>query len=118
MSDQDTYNVQNAGSVGKNASVGYVSFNILNNNNTNESKNQHLTNELLALIDAIGRSNETPENIASSTALLQQAAKESTQGDQARVNDTLKGIGKWVFEFAEKVGTTVAAAAIKASLGI
>lgn len=60
----------------------------------------------------------TNEDHDIATAEVAKASKAAKEGDESRVIASLRSAGAWAFDVATKVGTTLAAAALKESLGI
>ncbi len=69
--------------------------------------------ELLEKMKTDAEAAQHPDEVAS----VKQAAEAAKSGDQNKTIEFLKAAGKWVLDFAEKVGSDVLVAVLKAHLG-
>ena len=113
----DEYNVGQAGAVGPNAYAENMSFQQIGGNIERSMDLAALAGELATLRQAMKREATEPEHDAAvgEVAKAEQAAKAQ---DSSKVAESLKAAGKWALDAATKVGTTLAAEALKESLGL
>jgi hypothetical protein len=117
----DTYNTGQAGAVGPAASAVGTTF---NNNYAGAWNNLKADVDLaklaaeLATIQAEAKSRAATADQFSSLANLASAREAAEKGDGPTVMEHLKRAGKWIWELAKEVGTSVAAKVIEASVGI
>lgn len=112
----DSYsNSGQVGAMGKNASASNNSFQQLANNQSLDIES--LKKELEALRSYLKSEATIPEHDISVGEIAgAQAALEN--GNETKAIQHLKSAGKWSLDTATKIGTTVAAAAIKSSMGL
>ena len=112
----DIYNVQGAGAVGPGATATDVKI-----NQTWQSLENHDTESLareLAVLRAELKLRATDAEHDLATGEVASAQLAAEKGDGPAVIAHLARVGKWTLEVATSIGTTVAAAAIKAAIGI
>jgi len=115
---RDKYDISGqVGAVGPNANAHDITFNQLWNDTSNKIDLEALTEELPALRKSMKKESNAPEHdlAVGAVANAEIAAK---NGDGPAVLKHLKTAGKWSLSCAEKIGTGVAVAALKTSLGI
>ena len=112
----DSYNAQQAGAMGPNAKASNMSFQQIWTQNCADLDMAHLAMELRDLrAEMKSRSTEIEHDAAiASVGAAEQAAG---QADVVTVLKHLKQAGRWAFEIATKIGTTVAAKAIENAIG-
>ncbi len=111
----DKYVTGQAGAVGPGAQATNVTFQ--NAPQTTKLDLEKLAEELRKLreeMQQLAKDSEHQDEMEKVTA-AEDAAK---NGDESRVIETLKTVGAWTLGVAEKVGVTVAVAAIKSAFGI
>jgi hypothetical protein len=112
----DTYHVQGAGAVGRGAFATNVNINQAWQNLENRDT-ELLARELAELrAELKTRASDAEHDLATGEVASAQLAAEKGDGPGAMAH--LARVGKWALEIASSIGTTVAAAAIKAAIGI
>ena len=114
----DKYEIQGqAGAVGPGAHAHDIIFNQVWNQLSREIDIANLTEELTVLRKAMKKDAETLEHdtAVGEIAVAETAAKAN---DGPKALEHLKKAGKWAFGVAEKIGTTLAAEALKKALGL
>lgn len=106
----NVYNVNQAIAVGDNAQVN-------NSNFINQAEREQLRKELQLLIDKVGNEQASKEK-DNSVMMLQKASEELENGNKQTFLEYLRKSGKWVFEVATKVGTSLLTEYIKHSQGL
>lgn len=114
---RDTYSAGQAGAMGPGAHAHDMTFQQVWNQSKGDIDLQKLAGDLSDLRSAMKAKATTPEDDAAvgAVAAAETAAK---GGDGPKALAHLKSAGKWAFDIATKVGTTVAAAALKTALGL
>jgi hypothetical protein len=119
----DEYTVGQAGAVGPNSSAQNISFSQTWNQLAAADDTDRFAAELRQLRQHLRATAETPEHDVAIAALAE-AQLEAEAGDGAAALERLSRLqrlkegGKWAFGAATTIGTTVAAAALKAVLGL
>jgi|GEM_PF-574415 len=113
----DEYNIGQAGAVGPQSHAHDMTFNQIGGNIEKAMDLSQLAGELATLREAMSReAKETGHYIAlGEVAKAEEAAKAK---DSSKVAQSLKAAGKWTFDVATKIGTSLASEALKESLGI
>ena len=111
----DTYNVKQAGAVGPNSSSTNDTFIQQNNDLPENYDYDKLYNELLTLKSSLIQNATLPEHFQA-IAEVASAENSAKEKNGSSVLQHLKSAGKWVFDFATKVGTSVVSDLIKAQL--
>lgn len=115
----DEYNIGDhaqIGAVGKGAHVGQILF--------NKSEGEPSASAMAALLDELAKLRMEMRRQAATTdedrsiVAIGDAISSAEEGDTPRTLEHLKIAGKWALAVATSIGTGVAAAAIKAALGI
>jgi hypothetical protein len=114
---RDQYKTGQAGAVGPGSQAQHMNFNQIWNEAGNTIPLPILAVELSKLRAALLQSAEEPEQYSDIGAIAS-AETEAKKGDGPKALEYLSKAGKWTLDIAAKIGTTVAAAAIKESLGI
>lgn len=114
---RDKYEAKNVGAMGPGASVDKVTFYELWGEHKNDLDLGALVQDLDTLREAM-KNEATDPNHDLAIAEIVQARSAAEEGDGPTALQRLASAGKWAFEVATKIGTTVAAAALKTSLGI
>jgi hypothetical protein len=113
---RDTYNVRNAGAVGPNSR----SVNATINDNSGMALQQlnmnQLADELNTLRESMRSEAQTTEQF-NAVAAISSATDAAKSGETSTVFEKLKSAGQWALDVSTKVGTTLAAEAIKRSMG-
>lgn len=116
--NDDTYTVGQAGAVGRNATAENFSFSQTWNQVAPNMDLPTLVAELAQLRTAMA---ETAGNVPDrylAIASVAEAEQSAANDDGPRMMEHLKKAGSWALDVAKSIGTGVAEAAIKASLGI
>ena len=113
----DSYTVGQTGAVGPNAHAENVSFQQIWQQSAGGLDTAKLAEELATLRDHLRQSANTPEQ-DESIAEISKARVAATDNDGPRALEHLRKAGKWALSGATAIGTAVAAAAIKAAIGI
>lgn len=114
----DKYEVSGqAGAVGREAHAHNISFQQIWTNHADRIDLQHLAVELETLRQAL-RAQATTREHDTVVAEIGAAASAAERGDGPGALHRLKGAGNWALNAATSIGTTVAAAAIRAALGM
>lgn len=113
----DTYNIKQAGAVGPNAKAKDMVFNQINTQTGETIDLANLAQELSVLRARLKEEAVEPEHDKAIGAVAE-AEIEAKRGNGEKVLEYLSKAGKWAFDVATKIGTTIAASAIKASLGL
>ena len=109
----DNYNVQQGGAIGPQSSAS--NFNQYNLASLEEVDLSRLIADLQSILEQAEKSNiDVPDVVSLDELKLAKVAAEKE--DFSKLKKHLKNAGKWAFDVATKIGTAVAAAAIKASL--
>jgi hypothetical protein len=113
----DNYKVGQAGAVGPNSKAENVQLNQVLNQYSAGINLEKLLPELEILRQALKEAAKTAED---DTAIgeVAQAEVAAKKGEGSTVIEHLKKAGKWALGIAEKIGTTIAAEAIKHALGM
>jgi hypothetical protein len=113
----DKYQAGQAGAMGPHSTASHMNFSQLWTSTANTLDINVLAKELSILRDAMKRESSVPEHdeAVGEIAKAERAAKD---GNGPKALEKLSAAGKWAFDVATKIGTTVAAAAIKFSLGL
>ncbi len=113
----DTYTARNVGAMGPNANA--------NNINIIDSSTQIPSDiDLRVLSDELGKLKETMVSEAvepkhfESLAAISAAEAAANEQNSAETESKLKSAGKWALDVATKIGVTVAAGALKQSIGL
>jgi hypothetical protein len=113
----DSYNVSGqAGAVGPSASVSGGTFNQFVGG-MNGAQLGQLASELARLREMMREAAETPEQDMA-VAEIATAEIAAEKGDTATVERSLSKAGKWAWSTANAIGTSLAASALKAALGL
>ncbi|HET9533305.1 MAG TPA: hypothetical protein VFQ92_23325 [Blastocatellia bacterium] len=113
----DKYNVGQAGAVGPHSHAHDMNFNQIWNQMSGDVSPAQLADDLAKLREALLKEAKEPEEYSQIGAVAS-AEVEAKNGQGSKALEYLSKTGKWVLDVATKIGTTVAAAAIKESLGI
>jgi len=114
----DKYEISGqVGSVGRNAYSHDINFNQIWNNISQGIDLNELEKELSTLRNSLRNEANTAEH-DSSIGAVAKAEIAASEGNGSETLKQLKNAGKWALSVAEKIGTNVAAQAIKSSLGI
>jgi len=113
----DKYDVGQAGAVGPGSHAHDMNFNQIWNQVKGDLCLSQLVEELSRLREALLEEAKNPEQYTEIGAVAS-AEIEAKNGQGSKVLEYLSKTGKWVLDVATKIGTTLAAAAIKESLGI
>jgi hypothetical protein len=113
----DTYNVGQAGAVGPGATAQEFSMQQVWQQNAERFNLSDLASELGALRSAM-RSHASDAEHDIAIGAVAAAEEAAAKGDGPTALAKLKEAGKWSFDVATKIGTSVAAAALKTVLGI
>jgi hypothetical protein len=113
----DKYEAGQVGAQGPGAQAHNMTFQQVWNQGQGDIDLPHLAADLVKLRSAMKAEATLPEHdtAVGAVAAAETAAK---QGDGPTVIQHLKSAGKWALDTATKIGTTVASAALKASLGL
>ncbi|AQG79219.1 hypothetical protein [Spirosoma montaniterrae] len=111
----DQYHVNQAGAVGPNSSASGNTFNQMNNPLADNLNYEQLAEELSLLRQALLPNATSPEHYQAigEVANAELAAKEK---NGSKLIKHLTAAGKWVFDFATKVGTSVVTDLIKSQM--
>jgi hypothetical protein len=112
----DTYNVNQAASVGRNSSAENTTINQYGSNVTS-SDLEKLADELTALRLAMKKKAVEPDHDIS-VGEVTQAQIEAKNGNLQKVLEHLKNAGKWALDLASEIGASIATEAIKQAIGI
>lgn len=113
----DQYNIGQAGAVGPNAHAHDMTFNQIGSQIETSMDLSQLADALSNLRKAMSQeANEAEHHIAiGEIAKAEQAARAK---DSSKVAEYLRSAGKWAFDFASKIGASLAAEAIKIAMGM
>ena len=113
----DSYQVGQAGAVGRSSSASDMKFEQVWNNSSGNIDLSALANELSAIRQAMKNEASAPEHdiLIGNIAHAEQAAIE---GNQSKTIDYLKKSGSWSLDVAQKIGVGVAVGAIKSAIGL
>jgi hypothetical protein len=114
---RDQYKTGQAGAVGPGARAEHMNFNQIWIETGSAIPLDKLGEELTKLREVLLQSASDPEHYAAIGA-VSSAEIEAKNGAGPKALEYLSKAGKWTLDIASKIGTTVAAAAIKESLGI
>ena len=114
---RDQYKTGQAGAVGPGSQAQHMNFNQIWNEAGSTLPLPSLAEELSKLREALLQSAKEPEQYSAIGAIAS-AETEAKKGDGPKALKYLSKAGKWTLDIAAKIGTTVAAAAIKESLGV
>lgn len=111
----DTYKAGQAGAIGPNAHAHDMTFNQIWNEMQGAIDLTQLANDLSRLRQEMKKEAIEPEQdiAVSEIAKAEQAAK---SGDGPKALQHLKSAGKWAFDVATKIGTSLAVEAIKKTM--
>jgi len=114
---RDKYSAGQAGALGPGAHAHHLTFVQIWDQVASEIDLQSLATELSQLRAGLKEQATEPDHdiAIGSVALAEKAAQE---GDGAKALEYLAKGGRWAVDVATKIGTTMAASAIKSSLGI
>jgi hypothetical protein len=112
----DSYNAQQAGAMGPNAKASNMSFQQIGTQNLGDVDLARLAAELRDLRAAM-KSQSTEIGHDSAIASIGAAEEAADRADGPKVLKHLKQAGRWAFDVATKIGTTVAAKAIENAMG-
>ncbi len=117
LAARDVFEVGTAAAVGPGARAADVQFNSVWDENRSSLDLVQLARDLAELRAALKNEASSPEHdlAIAEVARAELAAKDQ---DGPKALERLAAAGKWAFEVASKIGTTVAAAAIKAAIGL
>ncbi|MFJ6168397.1 hypothetical protein ACIQH6_24990 [Micromonospora orduensis] len=115
--DVDEYTVGQAGAVGRYARADNNTFQQVWRSASADIDVAKLSEELKMLRGHLRMEAETPEQ-DEAVAEINKAQAAASDGDGPRALEHLQKAGKWALAAATTIGTTVAAAAIKSSLGM
>ena len=113
----DIYSAGQVGAQGPNAQATDIAFNQVWNQNKGNIDIKSLVDELSQLRNALKGEADTPEQIAE-LGIIANAEIEAKKGNGPKVIEYLSKAGKWSLGIAEKIGVSIASAAIKSSLGM
>jgi len=113
----DKYAVGQAGAVGPHAKAENMHFLQVWEQSASEIEVARLADELKLLRSHLHQLADTPEE-DEAVAEISKARAAASEGDGPRAIQHLRQAGKWALEGATAIGTSIAAAAIKAALGI
>jgi len=113
----DTYNVGQAGAVGPNSHAHDIVFNQSGQQFSDNIDLAKLAQELSVLRGELKKNATTPEQDLAVGAVAS-AEIEAQKGNGQKVMEYLFQAGKWAFDTATKIGITLAAEALKQSLGL
>ena len=113
----DKYTVGQAGAVGPNARAENIQFQQIWLQSSSDLDIGQLADELKLLRGHLRQLADTPQE-DEAVAEVSKAQAAALEGDGAGAMRHLRQAGKWALDGATAIGTAVAAAAIKASLGI
>lgn len=113
----DQYNVGQAGAVGKGAKAENMTFNQIQMNRQDEVDITELSTELSRLREAMLRNAKIPEHFVE-IGTVAEAEAAAKKGNKSKALEALAKVGKWSLDTATTIGTSVAAEAIKISLGM
>jgi len=113
----DRYTVGQAGAVGPNSRAENIQFQQIWLQNSSDLDISQLADELKALRGHLRQSADTLQQ-DEAVAEVSKAQAAAVEGDGPGVMRHLKQAGKWALDGATAIGTAVAAAAIKAAIGI
>lgn len=113
----DIYSAGQVGAQGPNAHADNITFNQIWNQNQDKFDIEILESELSQLRSVLKNEADTPEQL-SELGLVANAEIEAKKGNGPKVIEWLSKTGKWTFSVAEKIGVSVASAAIKSSIGL
>ncbi|MFC1890293.1 hypothetical protein ACFL4G_11115 [Thermodesulfobacteriota bacterium] len=113
----DKYQAGQAGAMGPGAQASHMTFNQIWAATKDQIDLSSLAAELSQLREAMkADASEPEEDIA--VGAIAQAENAANAGNGPTALEHLKNAGKWALDCATKIGTTVAAAAIKAAMGL
>ena len=112
MGDQHNYNINQAAAVGPNSNASNNTFNQQNISLPNNFNYEGLLGELAILKKTLIANASTPEHFLS-IAELTNAEEASKSKNGNKVIQHLTSAGKWVFDFATKVGVSLVAEILK-----
>ena len=113
----DKYTVGQAGAVGPNAKAENIQFQQIWQQSSSDLDIAQLVDELKLLRGHLRQSADTPQQ-DEAVAEVSKAQAAAAEGDGPGVMRHLRQAGKWALDGATAIGTAVAAAAIKASIGL
>jgi hypothetical protein len=113
----DSYTVGQAGAVGPNARAENIQFQQIWQQSSSDLDIGQLAEELKVLRGHLRQQADTPQE-DEAVAEISKAQVAAVEGDGAGAMRHLRQAGKWALDSATAIGTAVAAAAIKASLGM
>ena len=114
---RDQYKTGQAGAVGPGSQAHHINFNQIWNEAGSSLPLPTMAQELSKLREVLLQTAAEPEQYSAIGAIAS-AETEARKGNGAKMLEYLSTAGKWTLDTATKIGTTVAAAAIKESLGI
>jgi hypothetical protein len=115
MGDQHNYNINQAGAVGPNSNASNNTFNQQNVSLPSNFNYEELLEELAILKKTLIANANTPEHFLS-IAELTNAEEASKSKNGNKVIQHLTSAGKWVFDFATKVGVSLVGEIIKTQM--
>lgn len=113
----DTYNVGQAGAVGAGATATGLTFNQIWTSQTAGAGRDELRRELELILSEL-RSTQEPSQSDRPSAEIASAIATLESGDSDATVGHLKAAGRWALGTATAIGASVAAAAIKAAIGM
>jgi hypothetical protein len=113
----DNYSAGQAGAMGPNSRANHMTFQQIWNQVQGSVELPQLASELERLQSALRSEAKEPEHeiAIGAVAAAEAAAK---RGNGAKTLEYLKKAGSWAFDVATKIGTDMAAAALKSSMGV
>lgn len=113
----DTYNVSQAGAVGRNAQASHNTFQQVWLQSRDNVDLSALTRELAFLRGALQNRAQQPEQLVAAGQIAA-AELQAKKGGGAKLLEHLKEAGTWAFEVATEIGVELTASLIKKSLGL
>lgn len=113
----DTYYVNQAGAVGPESHAHEMTFNQIGGQIERSMELSQLADELAKLRQALKKEATEPEH-DKAIGKIAEAEEAARAKDSSKVAELLKPSGKWVLDFASKIGASLAAEAIKQSMGM
>jgi len=114
---RDQYNIDQAGAVGPGAKAEGMTFNQIQLNYQGEVDISDLSADLSKLREAMRQNAQEPEHFVE-LGNIAAAEAEAKEGNKSKAFEALAKVSKWAVETATMIGATVAAEAIKSSIGL
>ena len=114
---RDQYNIDQAGAVGPGAKAEGMTFNQIQLNYQGEVDISALSTDLSKLREAMRQNAQEPEHFVE-LGNIAAAEAEAKEGNKSKAFEALAKVSKWAVETATMIGATVAAEAIKSSIGL